>query len=94
MCTVSAEEFNEALPYISVKLRLYEGRNITVMPVLSSGTPINDVTLFKKNYKAHINLQGHLTTIQLGGNPLDLEKPFLLCRMQADKLLPDTQGAQ
>ena len=94
MCTVSAEEFYVALPYISVELRRYEGRNNTVMPVLSSGTPINDVTLFKKNYKAHINLQGHLTTCQLGGNPLDLEKPFLLRRMQADKLLPDTQGAQ
>ena len=80
-CEASAEEFYKALSHINIKLCRYERRNNTAMAVIANGTPINYATLFKKNYKAHINLHGHLTTCQLGRNPIDIELPFLLRRM-------------
>ena len=73
MCDESADEFKLGLTHISIEFRRYEGRNTTVMQVLSSKTPDKDVQHFKKCNKSHISLQGHLTTVQLGGNPLNLE---------------------
>ena len=61
-------------------------------PVISKSSPAKEDRKFKDDYKSHIDLQEHLETTELGGNPGDIDCSWILRRTQEDALLPVEEG--